>query len=102
MVLAVEDESSPALPEGFELHQNAPNPFNPQTTIAFSLPEGGQVTVEIFNAAGQIVATLVDNFLVAGNHAVVWDANGFAGGIYLCRVKVDGYVIGTRKMLLTK
>ncbi len=78
-----------------------PNPFNPSTTINYSLPADGHVEVSIFNVCGQKVATLVDERLQAGEHAITWDAGGFASGIYLCRMQTAGSAI-THKLLLLK
>ncbi|MCD6309046.1 MAG: T9SS type A sorting domain-containing protein, partial [Candidatus Latescibacteria bacterium] len=69
-------------PAAFSVGQNAPNPFNPTTTITFSLAQSGDMTVDVFNVAGQKVDTLVDGFMEAGQHSVVWDASGFSAGVY--------------------
>jgi hypothetical protein len=94
------------LPSGYVLHQNHPNPFNPTTTIEYSLPRRGHVTVEVFNVLGQRVRTLVDRVESAGSHAVVWngtDASGepVATGLYLYRLQA-GRHIELKKMLLMK
>lgn len=81
----VADEGSEA-PEQFALRQNYPNPFNPVTTIRFSLVEEGHTRVEIYNVAGQRVATLVDHVMPAGNHEIPWNAAGKASGVYFCRL----------------
>jgi len=69
---AVEEEGQNA----FSVEQNAPNPFNPTTSISFTIPDADQVTVEIYNVAGQKIDTLANNFMDAGTHSVVWDASG--------------------------
>jgi hypothetical protein len=89
------------LPESFLLHQNYPNPFNPKTTIDFELPQATDVSLDVFNATGQHVATLVSGHLEAGEHTAEWDATGFASGIYMYRLKAGAYS-GTRKMVLLK
>ncbi len=83
-----------------------PNPFNPETTIGYSLQEKGHVIVEVFNIRGQKVATLLDAVQESGQHSVVWDGSDQAGksctsGIYFCRLKASSNVL-TRKMLLLK
>jgi len=88
-------------PPVFSVAQNVPNPFNPATTIGFTLAEAGNVTVEVFNTAGQKVETLADGFMEAGDHSVVWDASGFAAGVYFYTVKCGGYS-KTMKMTLVK
>ena len=88
-------------PAAFSVTQNSPNPFNPTTTISFSIPETGTVTVDVFNVAGQKVATVVSEFMSAGNHSVVWDASGFSAGVYFYTVK-SGDFAKTMKMTLLK
>ncbi len=85
---------------------NSPNPFNPETEIAFSLPEASDVSIVIYNMLGQKVRTLVDDKMDAGNHVRVWngkDDNGrsVGSGIYLYRMKADGFQ-QTKRMLLLK
>jgi len=63
-----------------------PNPFNPATTVRFTLPEPGHVTVCVFNANGQKVADLIDGELSAGEKRVVWKPEGLAGGLYLVNI----------------
>jgi len=78
-----------------------PNPFNPSTTIRYSLPRDGQATITVYNIRGQRVATLVNERQAAGEHELTWDASGQASGVYLVRLKCDN---GTRvhKLLLLK
>ena len=93
-----------ALPEGFELGANYPNPFNPSTMIPYQLPAAMHVRLQVFNLLGQRVATLVDGEQPAGFHTASWDATDAAGqavgaGVYLYRLSGDG-VQATRSMLL--
>jgi hypothetical protein len=92
------EETGPAV---FRLDQNAPNPFNPVTTITFRLPDSGRVTLTVYNSAGQTVARLIDGFLAAGEHRAVFLGDRFASGVYFYRLAAPGFV-GTRKMLLIK
>ena len=96
-VVAVED----AAPGAFEVSQNVPNPFNPTTTINFSLAEAGNMTVEVFNIAGQKVDTLVNGYMDSGKHSVVWDASSVSAGVYFYTVK-SGDFSKTMKMTLLK
>jgi hypothetical protein len=85
---------------------NYPNPFNPETTIAFSVPTAGPTTVKIYNLKGQIVRTLVNEVREAGKHSTVWNGkddrgNGVASGMYFYSVGNDSKTV-TRKMLLAK
>jgi hypothetical protein len=73
----------------------APNPFNPQTTIAFALPRAGRARLEIVDARGRRIARLIDEDLSAGEHRAVWRGMDDAGrraasGVYLARLTVDG------------
>lgn len=65
---------------------NYPNPFNPSTTIEYNLPEAGQVNVDIFDIIGRKVTTLVNQYQQAGTHQVVWDAGGWASGLYFYKI----------------
>jgi len=87
--------------EAYVLEQNAPNPFNPTTTIGFTLSNAGDVTIDVFNVAGQKVDTIINNFMEAGSHSVVWDASGFSAGVYFYTVK-SGNFTKTMKMTLLK
>ncbi|RMF67218.1 MAG: T9SS C-terminal target domain-containing protein [Calditrichaeota bacterium] len=93
-------------PETFELSQNFPNPFNPETHIRFQIPEAGVVTIRIFDVLGREVRTLVNEQRQAGFHEVVWDAKNNDGtrvssGIYYYRISVGEFHL-TKKMLLLK
>jgi hypothetical protein len=86
------------LPAEFGLSQNVPNPFNPQTTIAYQLPEASEVRLTVCNAAGQVVQVLLDAAMEAGAYRVTWDARGFGSGVYLIRLEAGAFV-ETRKMV---
>ena len=89
------------LPHNFELSQNFPNPFNPQTTINYALPKSAYVQIEVFNILGQRVATLVKSHKKAGKHVVQFNAARFPSGLYLYTIKAaDFYAV--KKMVLTK
>jgi len=90
-----------AAPAAFAVAQNTPNPFNPTTTINFSIPKAGKVTVEVFNAAGQKVDTIVNSQMTAGSHSVNWNAAKFSAGVYFCTVK-SGSFSKTVKMTFLK
>jgi hypothetical protein len=88
------------------LSGNYPNPFNPSTTLRFSLKEAGEVTLEIFNVKGQRVTTLLDEYREAGSHRVIWNGKGeqeeeLPGGIYFYRLEMGEYR-AVRKMLYLK
>ncbi len=88
-------------PVEIALDQNYPNPFNPDTRITFTLPVRQQVKIEVFNILGQLVTTLVDEEMDAGDHSIEFDGAGLANGVYFYRLTTDGAVI-SKKMLLVK
>lgn len=91
-----------AEPSGFSVAQNSPNPFNPTTAINYSLARDGNVTLDIFNVAGQKIDTIVKNeFRSAGPNSAIWDASGFSAGVYFYTVK-SGSFSKTMKMTLLK
>jgi hypothetical protein len=98
------DRSPGAAPA--RLLQNVPNPFNPTTEIAYELSADSHVQLEVFDAAGKKVTTLVDGYRRAGKSVVRWDGrngggNGLASGVYFYRLRAAGKTI-TRKMILLK
>ncbi|MBD3168388.1 MAG: T9SS type A sorting domain-containing protein [candidate division Zixibacteria bacterium] len=74
------------MPQATSLGQNYPNPFNANTTIPFNLKTSGQATLKVYNLAGQLVETLVDGHMEAGQHTISWDASTLASGIYYYRL----------------
>ena len=78
--------------KSFTLLQNYPNPFNPSTTIEYQIPKAGDVEVNIYNIAGQLIRTIESSFKIAGSYKVNWNSrNDFnqnvASGIYILSVK---------------
>lgn len=105
-------ESSVALPTEFALLPNSPNPFNPETTIHFTLPEAAEVSLVLFDATGRQVRNLMHAALRAGAHIARWDGRAAGGrsldsGVYFCRMHAVAKVSGkdftaTRKLVLMK
>ena len=94
------------LPDGPELRQNAPNPFNSQTVIAWFLPEPGPARLEVFALTGQRVAVLHQGPGEAGPHRLRWDGRDDQGrplgsGVYVCRLVTSGGA-QTRKLNLLR
>ncbi|MFO7659402.1 MAG: S8 family serine peptidase [Candidatus Cloacimonadaceae bacterium] len=88
------------------LSGNYPNPFNPETTISYSIKNSAEVSIDIYNLKGQKVRTLVSDKKAAGNHSVVWngtdDSNKpVSSGVYFYRMQAGVYS-STRKMMLMK
>jgi hypothetical protein len=83
-------------PESCALMSNYPNPFNPETTITYQLPEESHVILEIYNISGEKIVTLLDCVNQAGRHAVTWSGRNesgqpVTGGVYLCRMQAGSF-----------
>jgi hypothetical protein len=100
-VITSVEQTSTEIPQALELRQNFPNPFNPETTISFGLPESGRVELVIYDLMGREVGRLVDGNLAAGWHQVRWDASQLASGTYIYRIQTAGQV-QSRIMTLLK
>ncbi len=88
------------------LQGNYPNPFNPETSISYTMPQAGKVTIEVFNVKGQKVKSLINDQQIAGNHTLVWNGKDnnnkkVASGIYFYKMTTDNFQ-QTRKMILMK
>ncbi len=94
-------ESSANLPDMFVLEQNYPNPFNPATMIRFALPADNNITLKVYNAIGQEVATLVNGFRAAGTYESVFDASAFTSGVYFYSLNAGNFS-QIKKMMLVK
>jgi hypothetical protein len=81
-------ELAVSVAESFSLMSASPNPFNPATTISYSLPEAGRVRLQVFDTAGRLVATLADGWREAGLQEVTFDGSNLASGLYLYRINV--------------
>ncbi len=85
------------LPMSYEMKSNYPNPFNPETSIEYSLPQGSHVRIDVYNVLGQRIITLVDGQMPAGNHSARWNGRNAIGekvsaGICLCRMQAGEFV----------
>lgn len=92
------DTEKPVIASDYQLLQNYPNPFNPSTLIKFSIPEDENVNLAIFNVRGQLIKTLVNGFLTAGDHSITWYGTDksnahVAPGIYFYRLQSDSYAL---------
>jgi uncharacterized protein (TIGR02145 family) len=89
------------IPFTVELRQNYPNPFNPTTSIAYHLPETGQVSLTVHDLLGRVVAVLESGIVQAGSHTIHFDASHLSSGVYLYQLKTAEKTL-TRKFLLLK
>ena len=89
------------VPTDFHLDEPYPNPFNPTTTVKFSVPQSGFVSIKVYDLIGNEVSTLVNSDFTSGNHIVQWDGSGQTTGIYFVRMESGGFV-QTKKVMLMK
>ena len=94
-------EAGEGVPEAFALHQNYPNPFNPKTTIVFDLPQPGDFSLTVYDVLGREVSVLASGAFPAGRFKAVWDATGFASGVYVYRLQAGPYA-ETKTLILQK
>lgn len=80
---------------------NAPNPFNPTTTITYGMGKASHVTIEVYNVTGQKMVTLFDGHRNAGSHTINWNASGFANGVYFAVMRAEDFM-KTKKIMLVK
>jgi len=93
------------LASDYSLYPNYPNPFNPTTTITYNLPKPAFTEIRIYNLAGQLVQTLLNEVKPAGQHQIIWDAGDLPSGIYFYQIKVEDHAgsgVQTKKCVLLK
>jgi hypothetical protein len=98
--VSVEDLNS-EIPTVYSLSANYPNPFNPSTTINFSIPEQSKVKVTVYDALGNQIDVIADEVKSAGSYSVKWNAGNYSSGIYFYKLETDNFV-QVRKMILMK
>ncbi len=100
------DDEAPSVSQAISLNQNFPNPFNPETTIGFSVPSDMNAELAVYNVRGQKIKTLFDGRAQKGNNSVTWNGTDESGknvssGVYFYRLNADSKVM-TQKMVLMK
>jgi len=90
----------------FAVYQNYPNPFNPTTTIQYSIPQNGEVKINIFDIQGRLVRSFDNVIKQSGNHSLIWDSrnnfgNTVSSGTYFCRILFNNNAL-VQKLLLLK
>jgi hypothetical protein len=88
-------------PVTFELSQNYPHPFNPSTSIRYSVQSSQHVSLRVYDVLGSEIAILVDEVKEPGNYIAVWDAHDYPSGMYFYRLR-SGNQVGQKKMLLIR
>lgn len=100
--VGVADRNKPQAPESFQLDQNAPNPFNPFTTLRYRLSESGDVSLKVFDCRGKLVRTLVDGETrQAGSYSMQVNLSDRPSGVYFYALEQNGRTL-TKKMTLLK
>lgn len=93
------------LPLHYAFRPNFPNPFNPETTVGFDLPESSQVRIYVYNVLGQLIRTLVDRHYEPGTHTIVWDGHDAVGasaatGVYILQLQTEAFSSAQKVLLL--
>ena len=97
-----------SIPADFALHSAYPNPFNPVTTISYSLPTDADVLIQVINLYGRVVETLTNSNMNSGYHAVNWNADSYSSGLYFVKMVADpsagsqNSYTNTQKLILVK
>ena len=99
-ITPVEDERNNNVIK-YDLFTNYPNPFNPSTTIKYSLPISSKVLLKVYDILGRELVTLVDKFQNIGTYEVQFNAENFSSGVYFYRIETDNFIT-SKKMLLLK
>ncbi|MCB2212860.1 T9SS type A sorting domain-containing protein [bacterium] len=94
--------SAPDLPQEYALTYAWPNPFNAATSIEVTLPETADLSVTVYNTAGQQVATLANGSMSAGTHTLTFDASQLSSGLYFVQASVPGKLNQVRKVMLVR
>ena len=102
--VSINEETIPQI--DFQLH-NYPNPFNPTTTISFSIPSESKLELSIYNIKGQKIKSFLNDQIHAGEHSFVWNGKDASGkivgsGVYLYKLNVNGKNEAVKKCLLLK
>ena len=88
------------IPREMVLNRVYPNPFNPITSINYTLSNMDYVTLSIYNLAGQLIETLVNNQQESGSHTLTWDAALLPSGMYFLRMETSNKIFHQKLMLL--
>ena len=99
VTVSVQEEGIVA--QSFNLYPNYPNPFNPSTTLEYTIPQAGNISLIVYNLLGEEVTRLVDEIQQADKYNIIWEASNFSSGIYFYQLQA-GKFVQTNKMLLLK
>ena len=88
-------------PLSYQIQPAYPNPFNPVTSIAYSLPQNGNIELIVYNIQGREIETLINDFQTSGYYSINWNATSYPSGVYLIRME-SGDFTQTQKVVLVK
>lgn len=94
-------ENNNETPKDFQLMQNHPNPFNPSTTIRYTIPVESAIQIKIYNVMGMEIETLLNRKQSAGYYNLTFDASNLPSGVYFYTIRANNYT-DTKKMILLK
>ena len=105
--LAIDENHNGLTPKRFSLSNNYPNPFNPSTSFSFTLPQGADVSINIYNLLGKKVASVYNDYAKPGTYTATWDGKDINGsslpsGLYIYELDAGVYFKQTKKMTLLK
>lgn len=86
--------------EDFALYQNYSNPFNPSTTISFTLPQAGNVELTLFDAVGREIEEITNKEFSVGTHSINYNAGNLSSGVYFYRITAGTFTQVNKMMLL--
>jgi len=95
------DKPVEILPLEYSLEYPYPNPFNPITSISFSIPKQSQTLIKVYDIKGNFISTLLNEFMNVGYHQIEWNAEGYPSGVYFVKLITDKFT-QTQKLMLIK
>ena len=99
--MCIRDRSSDVMVAEYSLSKAYPNPFNPSTSLSYTMKVDGVVNVSVYDVSGRMVSELENGFQSAGTHSVVFDASDLSSGIYFVNMSADAFT-ATQKIMLVK
>lgn len=99
------EETESGLPQRFQVNQNYPNPFKSSTRITYELDAPAMTEIKIYNASGQFVKKLTEQYMISGKYSVMWNGENSRGekvpsGIYIYQLKIDNETISKQMLIL--
>ena len=89
------------IPEDFAIVSAYPNPFNPSTSLSYTIPGNGYLRISIYDLTGRLVESLYGDYAAAGQHTINWNADMYSSGVYLAQFKYKN-TLKTQKLMLMK